>query len=249
MRVCLFLLAFGILQASVHAQEQVRVSAGPSWTKLLKEKVEAIEKSAGTKIAISSSQSSAGLMALDKGMLDIVISANEPEDLLEQAMKKGLPARTKADFTFVDISVKTKVVQAGVHPENPVKSFTRQQLEDILSGKVTSWESINGQKKPITVYIARNHAGANKDLYALYLKGGKTSVAKEVVDHEGLSRAIERDQGAIGFFPYLAQPIAFKPKMLPTEAHTQNYVVMSQAPRDAVKKVGEQLKAIAAEMN
>ena len=32
-----------------------------------------------------------------------------------------------------------------VHPSNPVKQLTRQQLEDIFRGKITNWQQVGGE--------------------------------------------------------------------------------------------------------
>ena len=39
-----------------------------------------------------------------------------------------------------------------VHPSNPVKQLTRQQLEDIFRGKITNWKQVGGDDRKIVVY-------------------------------------------------------------------------------------------------
>lgn len=38
-----------------------------------------------------------------------------------------------------------------VHKSNPIDSITSQQLQDILTGKITSWGKVGGENRPITV--------------------------------------------------------------------------------------------------
>ena len=58
-----------------------------------------------------------------------------------------------------EIIVAYDALAVVVHPSNPVKQLTRQQLEDIFRGKITNWKQVGGDDRKIVVYSRETSSG------------------------------------------------------------------------------------------
>lgn len=115
---------------------------------------------------------------------------------LEIALKEtGAPA----EGTYEEHVIMKDTVVPIVHPMNSVKSLTRDQLVDILTGRITNWKQVGGQDSRIVVVAAPRGSGTRKYIQdalmndANYAEGAFTAVAtREEVD------IVSRSQVAIG---------------------------------------------------
>jgi hypothetical protein len=131
-----------------------------------------------------------------------------------------------------------------LHPANPVQALTKQQMTDIMTGKITTWESITGEKKPIHVLIARSYTAGVKAVAEAYTSGQPSKIATMVIDKEGVLRAMQNDPGAIGFFNEKDKLGSFEPKFIDSDAHFSTSLVIKTSARPEVKKVFNYLKKI-----
>ena len=53
---------------------------------------------------------------------------------------------------MAEVPIAYDALAVVVHPSNPVKQLTRQQLEDIFRGKITNWQQVGGDDRKIVVY-------------------------------------------------------------------------------------------------
>jgi phosphate transport system substrate-binding protein len=61
-----------------------------------------------------------------------------------------------------------------VHPSNPVKELTVEQVRGIYAGEISKWSEVGGEAKPIVV-ISRDVASGTFEVFKeLVLQGGKT---------------------------------------------------------------------------
>ncbi len=96
----------------------------------------------GVNIAVTGGGSGTGLTALIGGTCDIAESSRsiEPKEI-EKAKTKGI---TPKEFL-----VALDGIAVVVHPKNPVKDLTADQLREIFLGNITNWKSSGGANKPI----------------------------------------------------------------------------------------------------
>jgi phosphate transport system substrate-binding protein len=106
-----------------------------------------IEQLAGTTLSILPSSTSRGLTDLAQGKADIAMLA-EPVETAAESLNKKQPDSVKVD-QLVGKHVGNAYVQFIVHPSNPVKSLTKQQLADLFSGKVKNWSEVGGANQPV----------------------------------------------------------------------------------------------------
>ncbi len=87
-----------------------------------------------------------------------------------------------------------------VHPSNPVKELSLEQLKAIYTGKITKWSEVGGKAKPI-VAISRDVASGTFEVFKkLVLKGGKTKEdALMLASNKAIVTAVIGASDAIGY--------------------------------------------------
>lgn len=106
-----------------------------------------IEKLAGVELTILPSSTSHGLDDLVHGKADIAMLA-EPLETIAASMNGKQPGLV--DLTqLTSAHVGNAYVQLIVHPSNPVRKLTNDQLAGLLSGKITNWSEVAGANQPV----------------------------------------------------------------------------------------------------
>ena len=57
-----------------------------------------------------------------------------------------------------------------VHPDNPIKSLTTEQIQDIYTGKITQWNKVGGNNATITPYVRNANSGSQELMETLVMK-------------------------------------------------------------------------------
>lgn len=94
--------------------------------------------------------SGAAITALNEGKADI--------GNLSRAVKD----EENADGNYEVITIALDGIAVVVHPDNPVKDLSKEQLADIFSGKTTNWKDVGGNDGSITV-IGRESGSGTRD--------------------------------------------------------------------------------------
>ncbi|NOR24453.1 MAG: phosphate ABC transporter substrate-binding protein [Desulforhopalus sp.] len=91
-------------------------------------------------------------------------------------------------------------VGAVVNPKNSVTSLSSQQLQDIFSGKITSWKEIGGEDREINLYDRDAASGTRAVFWKKALKKAEVSKnANIVVSNGAMKTAIAGDPYGIGY--------------------------------------------------
>ena len=88
-----------------------------------------------------------------------------------------------------------------VHPDNPLKDISKNQLRDIFLGKINNWKELNGNNQPIHVFAREGKITGvgytmRKLLFANYSQD--FTATKLFEDSGPLEKALESDPLAIG---------------------------------------------------
>jgi ABC-type phosphate transport system substrate-binding protein len=124
-----------------------------------------------------------------------------------------------------------------------VKNLSKEQITDILSGKIKSWEPITGEKLPITILIPKNYVGSMKSLTQYYIKSDTSAAAQYVMNKDGLLSGMKNNRGAIGFFTNMETRADFSPKFFQLEVANVSALIMKKPARPAAQKLLDYLKA------
>ncbi len=166
---------------------QLVVSGSTTFQKRILEPAQAaLEKKTGAKIEIRGVGTILGLKDLISGTASAaMISA--PLDIAFQ--ETGVPE----EGTFQEHVILKDVVVPIVHPKNPVKTLTWQQLADIQSGKIDNWKSVGGRDERIVVVIPPRSSGTRKFLQEAVMKGESfvESAYTAVTDREEIDLVAE----------------------------------------------------------
>jgi len=139
----------------------------------------AVEQATGVEVVVEKSNAGRGLKDLIEGKCDAALVSASLEASLEAARTAGLtqapPPGLKMD------TVATSEVVFVVHPSNPVKSLTWEQLADIHTGKLTSWKQLGGRDLAIAVFT---------DAAASATRGLVKQVVMGNADYAGSARAV-----------------------------------------------------------
>jgi phosphate transport system substrate-binding protein len=156
----------------------------------------AVEKATGLSLRIEKSNAGKGLKDLIEGKCDASLASASIETTLAAARTAGLD-RPAPDLRLH--VVKTSEVVFIVHPSNPVKALSWDQLKDIHSGKIANWKDLGGNDAPIAVHTDAA-ASATRGLVqqavmagAVYAPGAKAAASVKQVNDE-----VARDERGIG---------------------------------------------------
>src|SRR5215813_960283 len=132
-------LAFSLTSAAA----EVKVNGATTVTYgLMKPHKDKIEQSAGVTLAILPSSTTRGLTDLAQGRADIAMLA-EPLESAAESINKKQPGTIDAD-KLIGRHVGNAYVQFIVHPSNPVKSLSKEQLAGLFGGRIRNWSEVGG---------------------------------------------------------------------------------------------------------
>ena len=104
------------------------------------------------RVTVTGGGTGVGISALLDGTTDIAM-ASRPIKFSEKMKVKS------AGKEVEEVIVAYDALAVVVHPSNPVKQLTRQQLEDIFRGKITNWKQVGGDDRTIVVYSRETSSG------------------------------------------------------------------------------------------
>lgn len=132
---------------------------------------------------------SVGINSLADGSADIATS--------ERALTES---ETHALRSPIDIVFATDALVFVVHPSNPVKTITMDQLRDVYSGKITNWSELGGNNMPIHAMAIGNNFGMTSIVKEKVLKGGNwgSNVRIAASEHD-LLYTVWQDPAALSY--------------------------------------------------
>jgi len=87
-----------------------------------------------------------------------------------------------------------------VHPSNPVKALTTQQVKDIYLGKIANWKQVGGPDRKIVKINRETTSGTFECFEELVMDKEKIDPAAESVGSNGAARQrVQSTAGAIGY--------------------------------------------------
>ncbi|MFQ5592731.1 MAG: phosphate ABC transporter substrate-binding protein [Anaerolineae bacterium] len=151
------------------------------------------------RISVNGGGSGTGIAALINGTVDIANASREmkPEEI-ERAQERGIDP--------VQHVVAGDALAVIVNPENPVDRLTFQQIADIFTGRITNWQEVGGEDRPIVVLSRESNSGT----YVFFLENVVQVGAGDpnalfspetllLLSSEVISREIEQNPNTIGY--------------------------------------------------
>jgi phosphate transport system substrate-binding protein len=193
---------------------EVHGSTTVSRTVLIPHK-EDLDKAVGRKIHVIANGSSKGIIALINGKADVAMISAPFADVRASVERKAPGTIGKIELNQHRIgSVKTRFI---IHPDNPVRFVTEDQLRAILVGKIVNWNEVGGPDMRIGVFTTKPGKGLRSLVEKQFLGG--TSIVASAQELAGLSQVVQvvsQAKHGIGFVnePRLNGSVAVLPGLL-----------------------------------
>lgn len=146
----LFIIALSLISIAASAQ---KLKGSDTVLPLAQKEAETYsKKNAKSSISVTGGGSGVGISALVDGSTDIAMASRKIK--LDEKMKLQ-----EAGRPVVEKTIARDALAIIVNPKNNVSQLTRQQLEDIFTGKITNWKQVGGADLKIVVYSRETSSG------------------------------------------------------------------------------------------
>lgn len=152
-----------------------------------------MKKDSSAAITVMGGGSGVGIAALQEGTTDIAMASR---DLKTEEKLKLQEAKKEIKSTIIAYDALTVIV----HPSNKIEQITREQLEDIFTGKVKNWKEVGGADLAIKVY-SRESSSGTYEFFKEHVMG-KKNYAADVLSMPAtgaIVQSISQTEGAIGY--------------------------------------------------
>jgi outer membrane protein OmpA-like peptidoglycan-associated protein/serine/threonine protein kinase len=139
---------------------------------------------------------------------DIIVSGQK---IMKSGQSQPLTKLEETELQPTEFLIAMDGIVAMVHPSNPLKYLTIQELQNIFSGKIKKW-SFTDLKKDIHIYTTESESDIYYVFQNQFLEGKTIHTTREFGDLDALSRHLHKDPYGIGLcslpFIYDNQPLA-----------------------------------------
>ncbi len=200
------ILSLAILTFSVAAYSQKIVIKGSDTVLPLSQKEAETYMKANTtaSITVIGGGSGVGIAALIDGTTDIAMSSRP----LKMDEKLKIQESGKA---YKEVKIADDALAVIVNPANPVKKLTREQLEEIYTGKITNWKQVGGDDMKIVVY-SRESSSGTYEFFKEHVMNKKNyaSSCLNMPATGAIIQSVSQTKGAIGYvgLAYLDKAVA-----------------------------------------
>ncbi|HBY06658.1 MAG TPA: phosphate-binding protein [Chloroflexi bacterium] len=150
-------------------------------------------------ISVTGGGSGTGIAALINGTVDI---ANASRQIKAEEIK-AIQANGNDPVEFV---IARDAIAVIINPENPVNELTLQQISDIYSGKISNWQQVGGEDRPIVRLSRETNSGTHvyflEEVLRLGEKDNKTLFSTDTLllpSSEGIGAEVRQNPNAIGY--------------------------------------------------
>lgn len=199
--MCLSVLfTYAAMPAAYAARDMIQikgsdtmVNLGQAWAE------EFMMRNPEASIAVTGGGSGTGMAALISGTCDIAESSREIKDQeMEAAHKNGHDVH--------EFIVAVDAIAVVVHPSNPVKQLTIEQLSGIYTGKIKNWNELGGKDQKILALSRERNSGTHvyflEEVVRMGVEKGPEQFAPEVLmlpSSQAIISEVSQSETAIGY--------------------------------------------------
>ncbi|HNR89393.1 MAG TPA: PstS family phosphate ABC transporter substrate-binding protein [Spirochaetota bacterium] len=191
--------AFAAIGCSRDTGNKIVIKGSTTVLPITQKVAEAFRKTNKVAISVEGSGSGNGIKAVIDGTCDIGNSSREMKgNEIEEAKKKGVTPK--------EIVAAYDMIVPIVHPKNPVKDLTMDQLKGIYDGSINDWSTVGGTPGAIVVISRDTSSGTYEIWHEKVLK--KKDVRKDALlqaSNGAIISSVSTNPKAIGYigFGYL----------------------------------------------
>ena len=186
-------VGFGLLALiNPLANAQIVVKGSDTCLPLSQQEAESFGKKGGN-VTVTGGGSGVGIAALIAGTCDIAQASRAMKFDEKQKM-------SDAGKTAKEVIIGYDALAVIVNPSNSVTKLTRQQLEQIYTGKITNWKEVGGADMKIVVYTRESSSGTY-EFFKEHVMKNKNYVnsALSMPATGAIIQSVKQTKGAIGY--------------------------------------------------
>lgn len=173
-----------------HLQGEMSIAGGTAHLPVMQDAARQImTRNSQIVITVAGGGSGVGVQKVGEGLVDI---GNTGRPVSKQELGKY------TDLVAFPFAVDG--VAVVIHPSNPLADLTSTQIQDIFSGKITTWQQLGGANGSIHIYSRDEASGTRAVFWKKCLNKGLVAEHANIVPSNGAMKvAISRDENAIGY--------------------------------------------------
>jgi phosphate transport system substrate-binding protein len=146
-----------------------------------------------TTISVVGGGSGVGISALIDGTTDLAMSSRDMK--MDEKLKLD-----EKKVKLVETVVGFDALSVVVNPANKVTQLTREQLEDIFTGKIKNWKEVGGANEKIVVY-SRESSSGTYEFFKEHVMSKKNyaSTVLSMASTGAIIQSVAQTTGAIGY--------------------------------------------------
>lgn len=152
------ILALCALAACGSASAQVLEVSGATTVqrRVLEPGAEPLKAATGVQLKVMGPGTGKGMLALFDGKVPVAAAGESLEDAVASAKAAAaeVDRTVKVPANLVYHQIASDNIVLAVHGSNPVKTLTRAQIRDLMTGKVHNWKQVGGPDLPVKLYAA-----------------------------------------------------------------------------------------------
>lgn len=162
-----------------------------------------MKANASASITVIGGGSGVGIAALLDGTTDIAMSS--------RALKMDEKLKIQdAGKSYKEVRIADDALAIIVNPSNPIKKLTREQIENIYTGKINNWKQVGGEDLKIVVYARETSSGTYEFFKDHVLnKKNYASTCLNMPATGAIVQSVSQTKGSIGYIG-----IAYMDKMV-----------------------------------
>ncbi|REJ80408.1 MAG: phosphate ABC transporter substrate-binding protein [Bacteroidetes bacterium] len=147
----------------------------------------------GANVTIIGGGSGVGIAALMDGTTDIAMSSRPIK--ADEKIKLS-----KMNKEVTELIIANDALSVVVHNSNPVSELTREQLEEIFTGKISNWKDVGGKDLKI-IYYSRETSSGTYEFFRDHVLNKKNFGNKALLMPAtgAIVQSISQTEGAIGY--------------------------------------------------
>ena len=174
------------------ANAQIVVKGSDTCLPISQQEAEAFGKKGGN-VTVTGGGSGVGIAALISGSCDIAQASRQMKFDEKQKM-------SEAGKTPKEVTIGYDALAVIVHSENSVRNLTRQQLEQIFTGKITNWKEVGGPDMKIVVYSRETSSGTYEFFKEHVMKNKNYAASVLSMPATGaIIQSVKQTKGAVGY--------------------------------------------------
>lgn len=197
-----FAVAFTAVEAStVQRARSLQIKGSDTMVNLGQAWAEAFNKKyPDANVAVTGGGSGTGIAALVNGTCDIAESSRAVEEKeAKQAAAQG--------FVFHEDIVALDGIVVVVHPSNPIRALTMDQLRELFLGNIKSWKIFGGPDWPVVLLSREVNSGTHIFFKEHVLRRGKSKGPEEFAPSAlmmpssyAIAEEVALNENAVGYY-------------------------------------------------